>query len=269
MATTPQNVVVIGVGGIGTWFTHGVARALHAQAPGSVLILIDGDTFEPKNTARQAFTMPGPKAQIVRAEVQPLVPSVAMIAQTAWIVSEEVAANYEDDGDGSIGRITAESVLTEGCHVFCMVDNFAARKLVFDAAKKYQNIDIYTGGNGSPDTGDGLFGTVYHYCRRDGVDVTATPGEYHPEFVTPADRNPGEMSCQERAELEGGEQLLSINMAVASMLLAQFFLNLFGTDEEKAEALTKSEIVLDLREGLAANYDRRPAPQLATASASS
>ena len=250
MSKPAQRCIVIGCGGIGSWLTHGLARALNFQAPGSQLILVDGDSFEPKNVERQSFVTQGNKAVALRTDIQPLVRETFILARPAWIVPEgSVAPDAEEDEST---RLTAEQLLRENDHVFLAVDNFAARKLVFDAAAKLNTINIYTGGND-----DRLFGSVYHYCRRNGEDVTLHPAVLHDEFANPPDRNPGELSCQERSKLEGGTQLLAVNMGVASWLLAKASTVLFGTDEEREMAESQAEIYFDMEVGLAQPYDRR------------
>jgi molybdopterin/thiamine biosynthesis adenylyltransferase len=156
------------------------------------------------------------------------------------------------EDDEGVANITAESLLQEGDYVFCVVDNYAARKLVFDAAAKLNNIDVFTGGND-----EALYGSVYHYHRRDGRDITSHPGVYHDEFVNPDDKNPGELSCQERAELDGGTQLLAVNMAVASALLAKAAHVIFGTEDQKAKAIENAEIFFDLSMCEMSSSDRR------------
>jgi len=266
-----KRMILIGCGGIGTWLGHGLSKALQFQAPGSMLFLVDGDSFEPSNASRQAFTRLGAKATVLRDDLQASNQSIFMISKPAWIVSEEVAATQIDDdpeeGDVVIERISPESLIEEDDIVYVVVDNYATRKLVFDAARKYDNIDVFTGGNGGVEEGDPLFGSVYHYRRRQGRDVTMHPGDAgHTEYVTPKDRNPGEMSCQERAELEGGTQLLAINMAVASNLLAKTSQTIFATNEEQEQkAMEMAEVYFDLSEGLSMPYDRRPVNTLVPA----
>ena len=212
--------------------------------------------FEPKNIERQNFSTIGTKAHVVADDIKAQTRNIFIVPRAAWVVSDEVAAQSgTDDDDNTIGKIGVSDLLQEGDYVFCVVDNYATRKLVFDAAQKYNNIDIYTGGND-----ERLFGSVYHYRRREGQDVSLHPATMHDEFRNPQDRNPGEMSCQERAELDGGTQLLAINMAVAAYLLGKAAHTIFPTtSEEEQAAMEIAEVYLDLELGLSQPYDRRPA----------
>lgn len=261
MPHEPKRCIIVGCGGIGSWLAPGLIRTLQFQAPMSVVMLVDGDNFEPKNAERQNYMTLGNKAEALRVDLSPQAPSVFVVATPAWIVSAEEAAKRDTKQDAEeniVQKITPESILQEGDIVFAVVDNYATRKLIFEAAKSMGNIDIFSGGNGGVETGDALFGSVYHYQRRDGKDVTLSPLVMHDEYANPTDRNPGELSCQERAALDGGSQLLVVNMHVATYLLMKACQTMFGTDEEKERALEKAEIYFDMNETAVLGYDRRP-----------
>jgi molybdopterin/thiamine biosynthesis adenylyltransferase len=237
----PKRVVLVGAGGIGTWLSEGVVRLLEWKYPGSALIIVDGDSYEQRNLERQSFTQVGNKASVKALELTKQFNQTLVIPIPKWVVSDE---HPETDDDSS--KIRATQLITEGDIVLAVVDNFAARKILFDAASKLNNVDVFTGGND-----DNLFGSIYHYRRRDGVDVTAHPVETHPEYQNPPDRNPGEMSCQERAEVEGGTQILATNMAVAAMILGRIQHTIVS--EQNPE---QSEIYFDLGLGMSQPYNR-------------
>jgi len=137
--------------------------------------------------------------------------------------------------------------------VLAVVDNFAARKIIFDAASNISNIDVFTGGND-----DALFGSIYHYQRRNSEDITEHPVHYHPEYQSPPDKNPGELSCQERAEIDGGTQLLATNMAVAAYILGRLDHTIVNKRSPEA-----TEIYFDLGIGKAEPYNRMSVPATA------
>jgi molybdopterin/thiamine biosynthesis adenylyltransferase len=143
-------------------------------------------------------------------------------------------------------KIKASELITEGDIVLAVVDNFAARKILFDAASKLNNVDVFTGGND-----DDLFGSIYHYQRRDAKDITEHPVTFHPEYESPPDKNPGEMSCQERAEVNGGTQLLATNMAVAAFILGRIHKTIVNNQNPE-----ESEIYFDLGVGKSEPYNR-------------
>lgn len=239
-----MRMVVVGAGGVGGWLLEGLARMLEYREPGSALIIVDGDNFEPKNKERQNFVQMGNKAVVRQKELQPLFPNTFIVADDRWVIGETDHKSKDKKG------VVATELLQDGDVVYATVDNFAARKLLFDAARTFDNIDIFTGGND-----DALMGSTYHYQRRGGVDITDHPAEYHPEFDSPPDRNPGELSCQERAELEGGTQLIATNMAVAAWLLGRTQKVILDGEEDR-----ESESMFDLGLGLASSADRAAEP---------
>lgn len=209
MSVEPGRFIIIGVGGIGSYLADFIGRVINVNAPGSQLLLVDGDHFEPKNAERQNFSKFGNKARSVGGDLMEKLGDTLIVPKAAWVVSEDVAGSGEDEEGVSL--ISAETLLQENDVVFCCVDNFGARKLIFDAAAKMNNVDVFTGGNE-----DDGFGSTYYYRRRDGVDVTDHPTVHHEEFVNPPDKNPGELSCADRAKLVSGTQLIATNVAVAA-----------------------------------------------------
>lgn len=239
-----KRFVLIGAGGIGTWLAAGLVRLLEFKYPGSALIIVDGDNYEDKNRERQEFTQMGNKAVAKAHELTQHFTKTTIIPVPKWVVGDD---NSGVSADSESPRITASSLLAEGDVVFCVVDNFAARKIVFDAASKLNNIDVFTGGND-----DALFGSIYHYQKRDGIQITDHPDVIHSEYNNPPDKNPGELSCQERAQIEGGTQLLATNMAVASFILGRVQKTIVD-NQSPAEV----EIYFDLALGLSQPFDRR------------
>lgn len=242
--TETKRFVLIGAGGIGTWLAAGLVRLLEFKYPGSALIIVDGDNYEEKNKERQEFTQMGNKAVAKAYDLTQQFTKTTIIPVPKWVVSDD---NTGITADAESPRITASALLNEDDVVFCVVDNFAARKIVFDAATKLNNIDVFTGGND-----DDLFGSVYHYQKRDGLQITDHPELTHPEYNNPPDKNPGELSCQERAQIEGGTQLLATNMAVAAFILGRVQKTIVDN-----QSPVEVEIYFDLGLGLAQPFDRR------------
>lgn len=247
------RVIVVGAGGVGTWLCGGLARQLEFSAPGSALIIVDGDNFEEKNKERQSFHGAGNKAEVLARELGPMFPRTFIVPQAAWIVaSVEQGAEASPDSDEPIAtRIAASDLLANGDVIYAVVDNDAARKVLIEAASVLDDVDIFTAGND-----DMYYGSVYHYRRRNGEDVTINPLVNHPEYENPSDRNPGDMSCQERAELDGGTQLVGTNMAVAAYLLGRNHKVILEDNE-----VTEGEIFFDIGAGLAQANDRSAVQQ--------
>lgn len=244
----PTRMVVIGAGGIGSCLVHYLAKMLEYGAPGSALVIIDGDEFEQKNRSRQLFLSMGNKAASLAAELAPQYDKTFIIPIPKWVV-EEVK-----EGDSGEDKVVASDFLQEGDVIFPVVDNFMARKVVFDAAAKLDNVDVISAGND-----DALFVSMYHYQRRDGKDVTMHPRLIHPEYENPPDRNPGELSCQERAAIDGGTQLVAANVAAAALILGKVQAAIIEPGERVVpddDLVNADEIFLELGDGMAAPSDR-------------
>lgn len=242
MSSETKRFIVIGSGGVGNWLIAGLVRILESEYPGSGLIIVDGDTYEIKNKDRQEFTKMGNKAVVKATDITPNFPSTTIIPIAKWVVSDDFKGVSDEDSP----KIKASELLREDDVVFAAVDNFAARKIIFDAAANFQNIDVFTGGND-----DELFGSIYHYQKRDGIEITSHPSEFHPEYLNAPDKNPGEMSCQERSLVEGGTQILATNMAVASFILGRVQKTI--VNNQKPE---ETEIFFDLGLGKSEPYNR-------------
>lgn len=240
--TQPKRFILVGAGGIGNWLAAGLVRLLEWKYPGSALIIVDGDAYEDKNKERQEFSRIGNKAVVKATELTPQFNNTTIIPIPKWVVSDDMQGVVDDESP----KITVSQLIQEGDVVFAVVDNFAARKIIFDRATQLNNIDVFTGGND-----DGLFGSTYHYQKREGEEITMHPSVNHPEYDNPPDKNPGELSCQERAEIEGGTQLLATNMAVASYILGRVQKTIVYNQNPE-----ETEIFFDLGVGLAQAYDR-------------
>ena len=250
MDNNPKRVIVVGAGGIGTWLCAGLVRMLEWKFPGSALIIVDGDNYEAKNLERQDFTQIGNKASVKALELSKQFNETNIFPLPKWVVSDD----FNQATDENTNKIKASELIAENDIVVAVVDNFAARKVLFDAASKLNNVDVFTGGND-----DNLFGSVYHYQRRNALDVTAHPATTHDEYLNPPDRNPGELSCQERAELVGGTQVLATNMAVAAFILGRIQKTIVS-DQSPEE----TEIYFDLGLGMSQPYNRMVEQQLIT-----
>lgn len=238
----PKRFILVGAGGIGNWLSAGLVRLLEWKYPGSALIIVDGDNYEEKNRERQEFTKLGNKAVVKAMELVPQFPNTTIIPIAKWVVSDDFTGVTGEDSP----KITASQLIQDNDVVFAVVDNFAARKIIFDSAAKLSNVDVFTGGND-----DDLFGSIYHYQKRDGVEITSHPAEFHPEYDSPPDKNPGELSCQDRAKIEGGTQLLATNMAVAAFILGRVQKTIVS--EQSPE---ETEIFFDLGVGKSEPYNR-------------
>jgi len=256
-----RRYIIIGAGGVGSHLAEPLLRMLeYSDTEPAAMIIVDGDYYEPKNRARQSFTEIGNKAQVLVNDLSRLAEKTILAPLPMWVVSDEAAAEEEDPdaeedvdehGNPNAGKIAASALIQEDDVVYAVVDNFAARNLLLEAARKLDNVDVFCGGND-----ENMFGSVTHYRRREGSDVTQNPNDYKPEFMEPTDRNPGELSCQERAEIDGGTQLIAANLGVASLLIGRTQAAIIEEGDDN-DAIRVGETFFDYNEGLMTSYDRR------------
>ena len=213
------EIKAIGIGGIGCALLPFLCRYLQYSGDKARITLIDGDSFERSNAARQAFTRLGNKAEVKARELAQEFENLSLRAAPEFVTPENVSG-----------------LLKEGDIIFLMVDNHASRKLVSGHAATLADVTLISGGNDFTD------GNVQVYLRRDGRDLTPSLSRYHPEIAQPQDRNPGELSCEELMA-QGAPQLLFTNLMVASMMLNAFY-------AFTQERLDYSEVYLDILENL-------------------
>ena len=213
------EIKAIGIGGIGCALLPFLCRYLQYSGDKARITLIDGDSFERANAARQAFDRLGNKAEVKARELAREFENLSFRAAPEFVTPENVSR-----------------LLREGDVIFLMVDNHASRKLVSGHAATLANVTLISGGNDFTD------GNVQIYLRREGRDLTPSLSRYHPEIAQPLDRNPGELSCEELMA-HGVPQLLFTNLMVASMMLNAFYAFTHGR-------LDYSEVYLDILENL-------------------
>lgn len=209
------EIKAIGIGGIGCALLPFLCRYLQYSEVRARLTLIDGDRFERRNAARQAFSRLGNKAEVKAVE----------LAREFEVLSFRSIPEYVTDAN--VGRL-----IGAGEVVFLMVDNHASRNLMSRHAATLPDLTLISGGNDYED------GNVQIYVRQDGQDLTPSLARYHPEITTPQDKNPAALSCEELMEA-GAPQLLFANLMVASLMLNAFYAIQQGR-------LNYSEVYLDI-----------------------
>ena len=227
------DVKLIGLGGVGGPVARYAGLYLAALDEDVRLVLVDGDTFEPTNANRMFFGGDGNKAEVIREDLMRYVGVESLMVEA---IGEYVTPQNIDN------------LIREGDIVLLAVDNHATRKMVSDfCATQRQDVVLISGGNDGVGEGSdgrvlrGTAGNVQIYVRRDGVDVTPSLTEFHPEIREPQDEHPDDVSCTEM--LASVPQIVFANLTVATCMLNAFWLYLCG-------ALHYPELVFDIAEGL-------------------
>lgn len=194
-----MNIVIIGLGGIGTILSDNLSRYLnYAGGINASVSLVDGDFYESKNSSRQTFVRLGDKASVKCTELTHKFPEIVFKDFNEYINDDNVS-----------------SIISEDSIVFLCVDNHTTRKVISDYCQTLSNITVISGGNEYTD------GNVQLYKREGGKNVTASLTEYHPEIEYPEDKSPEDMSCEELSKSE--PQLLFTNLTVATIMCWMFY----------------------------------------------
>lgn len=203
------EVVIIGIGGVGTELAEHLSRILAFGYPFTRIkiikvLLIDGDTYQFRNAERQSFDRIGNKA-IVQAELLSKKFPRILFGAIPCFVGEK----------NSEREIVVESVVKEGRIIFLAPDNGKTRKLVNDRCALLKNTVLICGGN------DVVDGYAHIYLRRNGQDITPPLTFMNPPVADPKDKSPVEMGCAEL--LEAKPQLYLANLDVAQAMLILFY----------------------------------------------
>lgn len=193
-----KTYIQIGAGGTGsqlyrpllTYLTH-----YHANRNETFqLLVIDGDTIEVHNLERQLFN----------SEHVGENKATALVNQHP---SPNVTAFPRHLGPDNM------NIIREGSTVLITVDNFPIRAAIERHAMGLNDVSIINAGN------EKNTGSCQIFLRRDDKNWTPPLSFEHPEILAPG-KTRAEMSCQEEAELEGGEQTIIANLMSASVMLS-------------------------------------------------
>jgi ThiF family len=199
--TDYNQIVLVGLGGVGTHLASPLCRYLAHKAFQAPIILIDGDVFEPRNRERQEFLVMGNKAEVTGRRLREYHDNIHIETRPVFLTEDNIFLYIED-----------RSI------VFSMVDNHATHKLLSNHVSSLDDCLLISGGNDEVHDGN-----VQIYVRAAGDDITPPLTHLHPEIEEPQDRNPGHMTCDERAA-SGEAQLIFGNFEVASRMLSAFWL---------------------------------------------
>jgi len=206
-----MEIVVIGLGGVGSLLCERMARYLSYSAGTSAsMLLVDGDSYEAKNFERQDFTQMGNKAEVKAADLKMQFSMLNVSSFPAFV-----------------NETNLSEVVKEGNIVFSCVDNHKTRMILSNYCKQLQDVTLISGGN------DMVDGNVQIYIRQNGKDITPDLCAYHPEIAKPDDKLPEEMSCEELAAAE--PQLYFANLGVATIMCWAFYNAIVKKQYDKSE----------------------------------
>ena len=191
----PERIVLVGLGGIGSQLLPSLVRYLAFRPePRPLLVLVDGDAYEPGNRTRQVF--PESAIGVNKAEA---------LAEVYRGLTVQAVADYLTDEN-------VATIIRDGDLVLLAVDNHWSRFLVDRHLAGLQEVTLISGGNDETD------GNVQLVRRRDGTSVDGHLTEIHPEIGMATEEEPRGDGCQGMAAER--PQLLVTNLMVASAMLS-------------------------------------------------
>ena len=197
------SVVVVGLGGIGAFFSRLITMYLAALDDLSIrILLVDGDAYEDRNRSRVEIPEYGNKAEVVCGTLQEAFgrPGLAIRPIDAFVDTENVA-----------------EIIGERDVVFACVDNHATRKVLSDHVSTLDDILLISAGNdGVEGNLHGTYGNVQVYQRRGGVELHPPLTRFHPEIAEPEDQVPGP-SCADLAATTAPQIIFTNFFAAAAM----------------------------------------------------
>lgn len=203
-----KKVIVIGLGGTGSYLASPLCRYLYSINFKGEIIFADGDFYELSNSERQQFDIEGVGKNKAAYHAESVIAQIPGYEQNITYCDEYV--NKDDVG----------MVVEEGTLVITCVDNAALRKYVEDRVLSLNNACHICCGN------DLRHGQVQVSLRRDNELVTPTIYTQSPGFDDDSDDR-SKMTCQEISELPGGGQIIAANMMAASLAL-NYVIQVFG-----------------------------------------
>jgi molybdopterin/thiamine biosynthesis adenylyltransferase len=201
MLSFVRGIVVIGLGGIGTWLAPPLCRYLHDKRFGGDIVFADGDSFSELNLGRQDAGIDDihkPKAQVMADRLQRCLPGLHLRAFNQYVA----AGNVVD-------------LIKDRSLVITAVDNHPARAVVARHAATLRDVCVLSAGN------DKLDGNLHVYLRRGDVDETVPLIDRHPEIAKSRTGDRATLGCDELIAL-GETQLIATNFLAAAALLVAF-----------------------------------------------
>lgn len=195
-----KKIKVIGAGGIGSILLPILCQFLDTNNEDVSITIIDGKNYSPKNRTRQLFNKLGNKAEVSVEKLSQSTSRLIFRAQSEYVTDKSILYLLED-----------------GDIIFSCVDNHKTRLLLSDfCSNELNDVVLFSGGNGFLD------GSVQIFARSNGQNITLPiANKFHPEIVTPKDKRPDELSCEELQV--SSPQLIFTNNMVAAVMLNAFY----------------------------------------------
>jgi len=192
----PERIVLVGLGGIGSQLLPSLVRYLACRPESRpLLVLVDGDAYEPGNRTRQVFPESSIGANKAEALAEAYRAGLAVHAVADYLTEANVA-----------------TVIRDGDVVLMAVDNHWTRFVVDKHLASLDEVTLISGGNDETD------GNVQLVRRRNGAFIDGSLAEIHAEIGRASE---AEFAARNGCERQADErpQLVVTNLMVASAML--------------------------------------------------
>jgi len=218
-----DNIIVMGAGGTGSILLPLLARFAHSQGYRGHFTIVDGDSYSESNIQRQLFGLSFINMNKAEYQANSIASHIPEFADNISVIGKY------------LGKDEIFDLVQENCVVFNCTDNKAARKFVEDACLSRKNSVHICSGN------EMRTGQVQIALRVDGVQVTPSIFENHPEFNSDNDDR-SSLSCEQLAALPSGGQLISANATAAVLSLNMFITLINSSICEQGKTFPYSEV---------------------------
>lgn len=201
-----NNLVVIGLGGIGSHLMFPLLQWLNQEPRFKTIVFVDGDKYEDRNRARQFFQHVGKNKAL----------STTMMYESMFTL-----LNFETD-PRFINKENISEIIDEDDVILMCVDNNNTRKIVEDYCDTLQNFCLISGGNELRD------GNVQIVQKCDGEYETPKLTESHPEIADSEDKHPDDLSCEQLSR-SGSPQISIVNATIADAMRRTLYAMLEGS----------------------------------------
>ena len=247
MTTTVRNIVVLGCGGTGSWLIPKIVKTMNDLHRKNILrdkpklILVDGDTVEPKNLIRQNFIesdIGSNKAVAMAMRYGPHLKSDIEVVYFDKYITNKKNLYAGVDSDKFMNINILVGLMTQSNNggdtiIFNLVDNQNARRVLHGSIGKYivSNrlnrsdrfiiVDV-----GNEDTYGQLYATMYETIGRKYILTKDTFFDFSPETID-KEEEVSIYSCAEAdVDIEKEDQFLIANDTAANVAhnwLASYF----------------------------------------------
>lgn len=196
---------LIGLGGVGSNLVEPLSRFIYFNSPDIPLILLDGDTYELSNQARQLFDPSADGLNKAQYHGQKLQSYGLNVTYYPHYLSADYLQN-------TVKKCQCPLIIAA-------VDNDATRNLILKhLSQNHTDFFWVSPANGTVEEGNSNHAQVLFWGRVDGQDIGLDPRALYQNLRSPMDFIPRKNSCIEKAASD--TQIITANVMASALALA-------------------------------------------------